>query len=96
MDDLVDDVKIDGKHSFQDDVSSILETKKRWGDRIAVLGGVDVHKLTILPPNELRRYVRQLIDDCSPGGHFAIGAGNSIPSYIPIENYLTMLDEALR
>jgi len=28
-------------------------------------------------------------------GMFAVGSGNSIPSYVPVENYLAMLDEAL-
>jgi len=96
MDDLIDDVGIDAKHSFQDGVSSINEAKERWGDRIALLGGVDVNKLASWPPEKLRRYVRKVIDACSSGGRFAVGAGNSIPSYIPVENYLTMLDEALR
>jgi len=29
-------------------------------------------------------------------GRFVIGSGHSIPSYVPVENCLTMLDEALR
>jgi uroporphyrinogen decarboxylase len=96
MDDLIDDVGIDGKHSFQDNVLSAAEAKKRWGDRICILGGVDMHKLSILPEGELRAYVRSVIEDCAPGGRFAIGAGNSIPSYIPMHNYLALLDESLR
>jgi hypothetical protein len=35
------------------------------------------------------------LEDCAPGGRFAVGAGNSIANYVPIENNLTMLDEAL-
>ena len=96
MDDFINDVKIDAKHSFQDNVCSIIEYKKRWGDRIGLLGGVDVDKLTSYDPDTLRKYVRYIIDKCSPGGRFAVGAANSIPSYIPVKNYLTMLDEALR
>ncbi len=96
MDDLIDTVGIDGKHSFQDNVVPAAEAKRRWGKRICILGGVDVHKLTILPENELRAYVRSVIDACAPGGRFAIGAGNSIPSYIPMANYLTLLDESLQ
>lgn len=96
MEDLIEDVKIDGKHSFQDNVLSVIEAKKRYGDRICILGGVDVDKLTTYEPDHLRRYVRGIIDECGQGGRFAIGAGNSIPSYIPLENYLTMLDEALK
>ncbi len=96
MEDLIKDVKIDGKHSFQDGVSSVIEAKKLWGDRICLLGGVDIDKLARLEPDDLRKYVRKIIDQCSPGGRFAIGSGNSVPSYISLENYLTMLDEALK
>jgi uroporphyrinogen decarboxylase len=96
MDDLINKVGIDGKHSFQDNVLPAAEAKKRWGDRICILGGVDLHKLTTLSERDLRVYVRSVIDQCAPGGRFAIGAGNSIPSFIPMRNYLTLLDEALR
>lgn len=96
MDELIDDLKVDGKHSFQDNVTPIWEYKKRWGDRIALLGGIDVNKLSSYQPEDLRKYVRKVIDECSPGGRFAVGAANSIPSYCSVENYFTMLDEALR
>ena len=96
MNDFIDDVKVDGKHSFQDNVLSITQSKKLWGDKICLLGGVDVDKLARLEPTDLRKYIRQMINECAPGGRFAIGAGNSVTSYIPVENYLTMIDEALR
>ncbi len=96
MDDLIDTVRVDGKHSFQDNVLPVWEAKKRYGNRICLLGGVDVHKLATYDEAGLRRYVRRVIDACAPGGRFALGAGNSIPSYIPVENYLIMLDEARR
>jgi uroporphyrinogen decarboxylase len=95
MEDFIEDVGIDAKHSFQDNVLSITEYKKRWGERIGLLGGVDVDRLASDEPEDLRRYVRGIIEGCSEGGRFAVGAGNSIPSYIPVENYLSMLDEAL-
>jgi uroporphyrinogen decarboxylase len=38
--------------------------------------------------------VRRIIDICGPRGRFAIGSGNSIPSYVPVENYLALVDEA--
>ncbi len=94
--DLIDDIGIQAKHSYEDAILPASEFKKRYGDRIGVLGGVDVDKLTRLSAGELRSYVRGVIDACAPGGRFAVGSGNSIPDYIPIENYLTMIDEALR
>ncbi|MBN2408726.1 MAG: hypothetical protein JXE07_03230 [Candidatus Aminicenantes bacterium] len=57
---------------------------------------MDVHKLATYDEKSLRAYVRNIIDACAPGGRFALGAGNSIPSYIPVENYLVMLNEARR
>lgn len=96
MPDLIEDVGIDGKHSFENAILPVLEFQRRYGDHIAVLGGVDVHVLSSAGPDEVRRHVRDIIDACAPAGRFAIGSGNSIPSYVPVENYLTMLDEALR
>ena len=96
FEDLINYVGIDGKHSFQDGTAPIARAKELYGERIALLGGVDMDKLSRLEPEELRSYVRDIIDKCNIGGRFAIGAGNSIPSYIPLENYLTMLDEAFK
>jgi uroporphyrinogen decarboxylase len=96
MEYLIENVGIDAKHSFEDAIIPIVEFKRRYGDRIGVLGGVDVDKLTRLDTDSLRTYVRGIIDECAPGGRFAIGSGNSIPDYIPVENYLVMIDEALR
>lgn len=94
--DLIDGVGIEAKHSFEDAICPIAEFQRRWGDRIGVMGGVDVDKLARLEPDALRRYVRGIIDACAPGGRFVIGSGNSVPDYVPVESYLTMVDEALR
>ncbi|MEN8157159.1 MAG: uroporphyrinogen decarboxylase family protein [Bacteroidota bacterium] len=96
MEDLIEDVKIDGKHSFEDDITPVWEYKEKWGDRLALLGGLDVHKLSTYDEPALRKYVREVIERCMPGGRFAVGAGNSIPSYISAENYLIMIDESRR
>ena len=96
MPDLIDTVGIDAKHSYEDAIVPMAEFKQRWGGRIGVLGGVDVDKLARLAPDDLRVYVRGIIDACAPTGRFAIGSGNSVPDYIPVENYLTLIDEVLR
>ena len=96
MGDLIEEVGIDGKHSFEDAIIPVAEMQRRYGDRIAILGGIDVAVLSRAEPEQLRAYVRGVIDECGPRGRYAVGSGNSIPSYVPLENYLTMLDEALR
>ncbi len=95
MEDLIEDVRIDGKHSYEDAILPVEQFQARYGGQIAVLGGMDVHRLTTGTPDEVRRHTRYLIETCGSRGRYAIGSGNSIPSYIPVENYLAMVDEAL-
>ncbi len=96
MDDLIEFVKIDARHSFEDVIMPVTEAKKRYGDRISVLGGIDVDFLCRATPDEVRRYVRRVLDECAPGGGYCLGTGNSVANYVKLENYLTMLDEGLR
>ena len=95
MEDLIEDVKIDAKHSFEDGIMPITQSKKKYGDRVAALGGVDLDKLCRLEEAELRSYVRNIIDECAKDGGYALGSGNSISNYVPTRNFLVMLDEGL-
>lgn len=93
MPDLIHDVKIDGKHSFEEVIVPVTEFKKKYGDQIAVLGGIDIDNLCRMEEKELRRYVRDTLDVCMQNGRYALGSGNSVANYIPIGNYLAMIDE---
>ncbi len=93
MDDLIDYVGIDAKHSFEDSILPVAEAKKRYGKRIAILGGADVHVLCTADEAGIRQYISKIMRDCTPGGGYALGTGNSVANYIPVANYLTMLDE---
>ena len=95
MEDLISDVGIDAKHSFEDAIIPIQDFQESYGDRIAVLGGMDLNILSASSPEEVRRKTRSLIETCGPRGRFAIGSGNSIPNYVPVANYLAMIDEAV-
>lgn len=96
MEDLIDEARIDGKHSFEDAVIRAEEFQERHGEKIAVLGGVDINILAAGTPDEVRARTRRLIDACGPRGRFAVGSGNSIPDYVPVTNFLAMVEEALR
>jgi uroporphyrinogen decarboxylase len=94
MDDLIEDVGIDARHSFEDAVIPVEDAAERYSDRIAILGGVDMDLLARGTEEQVRARVREIIDKCAPTGRFALGTGNSIASYLNINNYLAMLDEA--
>jgi uroporphyrinogen decarboxylase len=96
MDDLIDDVGIDAKHSFEDVIMPVTEAKQRWGDRIALLGGIDVDLLTRGRPEQVRARTREVLEACMPGGGYALGSGNSVANYVSLGNYLAMLEEGWR
>ena len=96
MDDLMDYVGIDARHSFEDAIVPVTEFKRRYGDRIGIVGGIDVDALCRLDLEDLRRYVRRVIEECAPGGGYILGSGNSVANYVPVENYLAMLEEGWR
>jgi uroporphyrinogen decarboxylase len=93
MNDIIYDVKIDAKHSFEDAITPVTEAKRLWGDKLAILGGFDVDRLCRSSEEEIRKYTRMLVETLGADGGYALGSGNSIPPYVPLENYLAMLDE---
>jgi uroporphyrinogen decarboxylase len=93
MDDLIDTVKIDAKHSYEDTIETVQDVKAQYGSRMAILGGIDVDFMCRSTPAQVRARVRSTLEECQPGGGYVLGTGNSVTNYIPLENYLTMLDE---
>jgi uroporphyrinogen decarboxylase len=96
MDDLIDDVELDALHSFQDVIVPVTEAKRRWGDRLALVGGIDMDFICRAEEGDLRQRVRDTLDACMPGGGYCLGTGNTVANYIPLDNYLIMLDEGRR
>lgn len=93
MDDLIDDVKIDAKHSFQDNIEPVEQFYKKYHEKISVLGGLDMSLLAGGTVEDVRVRARQILEACALGGGYCMGSGNSLANYIKIENYYAMLDE---
>jgi len=96
MDDLIETVKIDGRHSYEDAIMPVTDFKKQYGNRVAVLGGIDIDFLCRADEKAIRRRVRNTLEQCIPSGGYCLGTGNTVANYIPVNNYLTMLDEGRR
>ena len=96
MDHLIDTVKIDAKHSFEDVIMPVTEAKRRYGGRVSLLGGLDVDFIAREGEEAIRRKVREVLDVCHPGGGYCLGLGNWVTDYIPIDHYLAVLDEGRR
>lgn len=96
MDDLIA-LGFDAKHSFEDKIMPVEEVYRRWGNRIAILGGVDMDLLTRGSEDEVRRRTRAVLQTCAATGTgYCLGTGNSAANYIPLRNFHAMLDEGRR
>ena len=92
MNDLIEYVGIDAKHSYEDTTYPVTEYKALYGDKIAILGGVDMDKLARMPEQQFKSYVRDIIYKCAPEGGYALGCGNTVSNYVKLDNYLSMLE----
>ena len=95
MDDLISYVSIDAKHAFEDVAQPVEEVKRKYGNRLALIGGMDLDFLCRADEDALRKRVRSMIEICGAGGGYAFGTGNSLSRYIPLDKYVFMLNEAL-
>ena len=93
MDDLLA-CGIQAIHPNEPTSVDIVEVKRRWGDRLALVGNVDVDLLARGTPQQVVNATRHLIRSVGPGGGFALGSGNSVAKYVALENYRAMLDTA--
>jgi uroporphyrinogen decarboxylase len=93
MEDLIDDVEIDAKHSFEDAIEPVESFARRYGERIAVIGGVDVDVLSRGTEEQVRTRTREILEACAPTRSYILGSGNSVTNYVLPRNFLAMIDE---
>ncbi len=72
----------------------LKEVKSRAGDRVCVVGNVDVDLLCRGSEQEVRHATRELIAAVSPGGGHILSSGNSITSAVRPENFRVMIETA--
>jgi len=94
-DDIIDEIGFDGKHSYEDTIIPVEESYDRWGDRIAILGGIDMDFLCRSTPDEVYRRGKAMLERAGDKGGYALGSGNSVAEYVPVENFLAMTRAAL-
>jgi hypothetical protein len=65
-------------------------------ERFDLSGGIDVDFLCRSSESEIRARVRRTAEVYMPGGGWCLGTGNTPANYVPMENYLAMIDEGRR
>jgi uroporphyrinogen decarboxylase len=83
---------IAGLHPLEKGAMDIRAVKQAYGDRICLLGNVDLNLLGLGTPEEVDREVRELIRDVGPGGGYIITSGNSLAGYLKPTNVVALSD----
>ena len=88
---------IDAKHSNEDAIAPFSRWIESYGERLALLGGFDLDFLCRREPGEITAEVERLGAQYRAAARgYALGSGNSIPDFVPVENYLAMVEGAWR
>lgn len=84
-------VQYDGKHPCEDTIEPAEDACEQLSGRIAVMGGIICRRT----PEEVFRRSREMLEHMESRGGYALGSGNSIPEYVPQENYFVMISAAV-
>jgi uroporphyrinogen decarboxylase len=95
MDDTIDFMGFDGKHSYEDAILPVEDSYERWHSRIAILGGIDVDFIIKHSEEEITARCRAMIKRGEGRGGYALGTGNSVPEYVPQDHFIALLKAAL-
>lgn len=94
IDDVIDDMGYDARHSYEDNTIPVEEAYDTWGDRIAILGGIDLDFVCRSSPDKIRARAQAMLERSAEKGGYALGTGNSVPDYCPTENFLALISAA--
>ncbi len=94
-DDIIDTLGYDGKHSYEDAIQPVEEAYEELHERIAVLGGIDLDYVCRATPDDVYARSRAMLERAASRGGFALGTGNSVPEYVPDENYFALIAAAV-
>jgi uroporphyrinogen decarboxylase len=94
MDDVIG-LGIEAKHSNEDCIAPFEAWIERYGERIGLLGGIDLDILCVNTPEDVYEIVVERGRRYRAAARgYALGSGNSIPDYVPVDGYLAMVRAA--
>ncbi|MEN6385283.1 MAG: uroporphyrinogen decarboxylase family protein [Phycisphaerales bacterium] len=91
MDDIIE-IGYDAKHSYEDIIEPVESFYKRMSDKIAIVGGIDLNFIINSSGQEIAKRAKDMLKISEKKGGYALGTGNSVPDYVPDENYFAMID----
>ncbi|HXK44317.1 MAG TPA: uroporphyrinogen decarboxylase family protein [bacterium] len=90
--DIIIETGFNALHPIEPESMDISHVRKLVDKKLALIGNVCVHTLATGTKQDVINLVMERIEKYGKEGGYALGSSNSIPNYVPIENYLTMLE----
>ena len=94
LEDMIGDIRFDARHSYEDNIIPVEEAYELLTGRIAVMGGMDMNLMTKGTPQEIYDRASAMLARTKDRGGYALGSGNSIAPYIPVENFMALIRAA--
>ncbi|MFQ5858834.1 MAG: uroporphyrinogen decarboxylase family protein, partial [Anaerolineae bacterium] len=96
--DMIVDTGVDGVNPLEPVAGmDIGEVKRKYGDRVCLLGNIDCGELLSQGSvEEVERTVKETIRVAAPGGGYIMSSSNAIHSAVKPENYRAMIEAAKR
>jgi uroporphyrinogen decarboxylase len=86
------DCGFNGLHPIEPKAMDSRELRRKAGDRLCLLGNIELDTLSRGTPAQVRELVRRNIAELAGDGGYCPGSSNSVTNYVPIQNYRAMID----
>lgn len=87
------ELRFNGLQPIEPKAMDIRALKKSLSSRLCLIGNVELDfPLVRGKQDDVTQVVKELIRDVAPGGGFCLGSSNTIPYYVPLDNYVAMLE----
>ncbi len=89
--DTIIETGFDALHPIESESMDIYEVRKKVQKKLCLVGNICVHSLATETPEEIKELVKDRIINLGHQGAYCVGSSNSVPNWVPLENYKAML-----
>lgn len=82
---------INALHPIEPKAMDISEVKLRYGNKLCLIGNIDIDLLARGTIEDVKKNVINNLNTIGVNGGYCVGSGNSIPEYVKVETYLSMI-----
>ena len=79
-------------HPVEPKAMNILELKKKYKDKLCLLGNIELDILIRGKPEDVKKLVEYNLKNVASEGFYACGSSNSVTETVPVENYLALVE----